>query len=137
MLSDFKKFILRGNVIDLAVGVLIGSAFNAIVSSLTKDMITPLITAITGSRTNFANLSFKINGSTFLYGDVINAVISFLLIAVIIFFVIVQPVNKLVEYSNRHKQLEPSEKTCPECLSSVPIKATRCAYCTIKLKAAA
>ncbi|HEY1645743.1 MAG TPA: large conductance mechanosensitive channel protein MscL, partial [Candidatus Saccharimonadales bacterium] len=76
MLKDFKKFILRGNVVDLAVGVLIGTAFNSIVSSLTKDMITPLISAITGSRADFANYSFKIHGSTLLYGDVINAIIS-------------------------------------------------------------
>ncbi len=134
MLNDFKKFILRGNVVDLAVAVLIGTAFNSIVSSLTKDMITPLITAIVGNQTNFSSYSFKLHGATFLYGDVINAIVSFLLIALVVFFLIVQPINKLVSFSNRNKSIEPSEKKCPECLSSIPIKATRCAFCTSKLK---
>jgi large conductance mechanosensitive channel len=134
MLGDFKKFILRGNVIDLAVAVLIGTSFNAIASSLTKDMITPLITAIAGDRTNFTNLSFKFHGAAFLYGAVINSVVSFILIAVVVFFLIVQPINKLVTMSNRNKTVEPTEKRCPECLSNIPIKATRCAFCTTKLK---
>ncbi len=135
MWKDFKKFIMRGNVVDLAVAVLIGTSFNGIVTTLTKDMITPLITLISGNRTNFANYYFKINGSTFAYGEVVNAVISFVLIAVIVFFLIIKPINSLITLSKRNKPIEPTEKQCPECLSNVPIKATRCAFCTTKLKA--
>lgn len=134
MLNDFKKFILRGNVVDLAVAVLIGTAFNSIVSSLTKDMITPLITAIVGNNINFNNYSFKLHGATFLYGSVINSIVSFLVIAIVVFFLVVQPINKLTTISQRNKAVEPTEKVCPECLSKIPIKATRCAFCTVKLK---
>ena len=134
MLNDFKKFILRGNVVDLAVAVLIGTAFNSIVSSLTKDMITPLITAIVGNNINFNNYSSKLHGATFLYGSVINSIVSFLVIAIVVFFLVVQPINKLTAISQRNKAVEPTEKVCPECLSKIPIKATRCAFCTVKLK---
>lgn len=134
MLSDFKKFILRGNVIDLAVAVVIGAAFNSIIQSLVKDMVTPLIAAI-GGKPNFSNLYFTINHSKFMYGDFINAVISFVILATVVFFFVVQPINKLIALSNRNKQPEqPGTKKCPECLSDVPVKATRCAYCAIKLK---
>jgi large conductance mechanosensitive channel len=133
MLKDFKKFILRGNVVDLAVAVVIGAAFSAIISSMVKDLITPLIAAIFG-KPDFSNLFFTINKSKFLYGDFVNAIISFLIIATVIFFFVVQPINKLIAFSNRNKQpVEPGTKTCPECLSSVPIKASRCAFCSIKL----
>lgn len=134
MWKDFKKFILRGNVIDLAVAVLIGTSFNAIVSSLTKDMITPLITLITGGKSNFASYHFVVHGSTFAYGEVVNAVVSFLIIAVVVFFLIVKPINSLVALSKRNKPIEATEKQCPECLSNIPVKATRCAFCTTKLK---
>ncbi len=134
MWKDFKKFILRGNVVDLAIAVLIGTSFNAIVQSLTKDMITPLITLITGGKANFATYYFKVHGSTFSYGEVVNAAVSFILIALIVFFLIVKPVNSLVAFSKRNKPIEPTEKQCPECLSSIPVKATRCAFCTVKLK---
>jgi len=134
MLSDFKKFVLRGNTIDLAVAVVIGAAFGAIVTALVKDLITPLIAAI-GGQPDFSSLYFTINESKFMYGDFINAVISFVIIAAVVFFLIVQPVNKLVTVSNRKKQSEePSTQKCPECLSEVPIKATRCAFCTSKIK---
>lgn len=133
MLNDFKKFILRGNVVDLAIAVVIGTAFTAVVSALTKDFLTPLIGAIFGKKTSFSNLSFRFNGSSFYYGDFINTVVSFLLIAIVIFFLIVQPINKLIAYSKRGKVVDPSEKKCPECLSSIPIKASRCAFCTTKL----
>jgi len=136
MFNDFKKFILRGNVIDLAIAVLIGTSFNAIVSSLTKDMITPLITAIAGNHTNFANYSFKLHGTSILYGEVINSIVSFILIAVVVFFLIIQPINKMVAFSKRNKQIDATEKQCPECLSNIPIKASRCAFCTSKLKVA-
>jgi large conductance mechanosensitive channel len=133
MLKDFKKFILRGNVVDLAVAVVIGAAFSAIISSMVKDLITPLIAAIFG-KPDFSNLFFTINKSKFLYGDFVNAIISFLIIATVIFFFVVNPIYKLIAFSNRNKQpVEPGTKTCPECLSSVPIKASRCAFCSIKL----
>ncbi len=134
MLSDFKKFILRGNVVDLAVAVVIGAAFNTIIQSLVKDLITPLIAAL-GGKPNFANLFFTLHHSKFMYGDFINAVISFLILATVIFFLVVQPINKLIALSNRNqKPTEPGTKKCPECLSDVPMKATRCAFCAIKLK---
>lgn len=136
MLRDFKQFILRGNVVDLAVAVVIGAAFGAIVTSLVKDLITPLIAAV-GGKPDFSNLYFTLNGSKFMYGDFMNAVISFLILAAVVFFLIVKPINTLTEYSNRSKTPEdPSEKKCPYCLSDVPKKATRCAFCTSKLKAA-
>lgn len=136
VLSDFKKFILRGNVVDLAVAVSVGAAFTAVVTSLTKYMITPLIAAIAGNRTDFSSYSFTIHHSVFEYGQVINAVVSFLVIAAVIFFLIVQPVNKLQTYSKKNKTVEPTEKECPQCLSTIPIKASRCAFCTSKLKPA-
>ncbi len=133
MLKDFKKFILRGNVVDLAVAVVIGAAFTAIVTALVKDLITPFIAAIIGEH-DFSTLYFTLNGSKFMYGDFINAVISFTLIATVVFFLVVQPINKLVAYSNRNKEsVEPTTKKCPECLSEVPLKATRCAFCTSKI----
>ena len=135
MLQDFKKFILRGNVVDLAVAVVIGAAFSAIVTALVKDLITPFIAAI-GGQHDFSGLYFTINGSKFMYGHFINAVISFVLIATVIFFLVVQPLNKLVAYTNRRKDAdEPTTKECPECLSDVPKAAKRCAFCTSKLEA--
>lgn len=136
MIQDFKKFILRGNTVDLAVAVVVGAAFGAIVTALVKDLITPLIAAL-GGQPDFSGLFFTLNGSKFMYGDFINAVISFLIIASVVFFLIVQPVNKLVARANRNKTTEePTEKKCPECLSTIPKAATRCAFCTAKLKSA-
>lgn len=133
MLKDFKKFILRGNMIELAVAVVIGAAFGAIVTALVKDIITPLLAAI-GGQPDFSGLYFTINDSKFMYGDFINALISFLIIAAVVFFLVIQPVNHLVTLSNRNKTSDdPSTKKCPECLSEVPIKATRCAFCTSKI----
>lgn len=135
MLKEFKKFILRGNTIDLAVAVVVGAAFGAIVAALVRDIITPLIAAI-GGQPDFSKLKFTINGSQFLYGDFLNAVIAFVLIASVVFFFIVQPVNKMVARANRKKStVDPSTKKCPECLSEVPKAATRCAFCTSKLTA--
>jgi large conductance mechanosensitive channel len=134
MLKDFKKFILRGNVVELAVAVVIGAAFTTIVQALVKDLVTPFIAAI-GGQPDFSRLAFTINGSKFMYGDFINALISFLLIASVVFFFIVQPINKLTALSNRNKAAEdPSEKKCPECLSTIPVAASRCAFCTSKVK---
>jgi large conductance mechanosensitive channel len=133
MLQDFKKFILRGNVVDLAVAVVIGGAFGAIVTALVKDIITPLLAAVGGQR-DFSGLYLTLNGSRIMYGDFLNAVISFLLIATVIFFLVVQPLNKLVAYTNRREESdEPTTKLCPECLSEVPKEAHRCAFCTSKL----
>lgn len=133
MLKDFKKFILRGNAVDLAVAVVIGAAFGSIVTSLVKDLLTPLIAAI-GGKPDFSGLYFTLNGSRFLYGDFINAVVSFLMIAAAIFFLVIQPLNKLTAYSNRNKTAEePTEKKCKYCLSTIPKDAVRCAFCTSKL----
>jgi large conductance mechanosensitive channel len=135
MIKDFKKFILRGNVVDLAVAVVIGAAFGAIVTALVKDFITPLIGAIYKS-SSFANAYFTVNGSKFMYGDFANAVLSFVIIAAVVFFLVITPINKLQARAARNKTPEdPTEKKCPECLSEVPAKATRCAFCAIKLKA--
>lgn len=134
MLKDFKKFILRGNAVDLAVAVVIGAAFGAVVTSLVKDLLTPLIAAIVGTP-NFSNLTFTINNSHFLYGDFLNALISFISIAVVVFLFVVQPINKLLSLTNRNKvEAEPTTRECPECLSNVPRKAKRCMYCTSALK---
>jgi large conductance mechanosensitive channel len=128
ILGGFKQFILRGSVVDLAVGVMIGGAFNTVVSALVKDIMTPLIAAIF-KQPNFSNFSFTINGSQFLYGDFLNNLISFLITAVTIYFFVVVPINKL---SSIRKGPAPAEtnKSCPECLSTIPINAKRCMYCT-------
>jgi large conductance mechanosensitive channel len=134
MLAEFKKFIMRGNVVDLAVAVVVGAAFNNVVQAVVKDIITPLIAAI-GGQHDFSKLTFKLHGSTFLYGDVINFVISFIVIAAVVFFLVVQPLNKLQARAARNKKPEdPTDKKCPECLSTIPVNATRCAFCTSKLK---
>lgn len=134
MLSEFKKFIMRGNVVDLAVGVVIGSAFNGVVQAMVKDMITPIISAIGGSN-HFADAHFTIHRSQFLYGDFLNAIISFLLIAAVVFFLVVQPINKLSEFAARSRDTEePTTIKCPFCLSEILKEATRCKYCTSKLE---
>ena len=134
MLKDFKSFVLRGNTVDLAVAVVIGAAFGTIVTSLVKDIITPLIAAI-GGQPDFSKLTFTIHHSKFLYGDFINAVISFLIIATVVFFLIIHPINKLIALTARSKTTEePTTKKCPECLSTIPKDATRCSFCTTALK---
>ncbi|HEY4160653.1 MAG TPA: large conductance mechanosensitive channel protein MscL [Candidatus Saccharimonadales bacterium] len=133
MLNEFKKFILRGNVVDLAVAVVVGAAFNSVVQGIVKDLITPLIAAI-GGKPNFANLSFTLHGSVFMYGDVLNLIISFIIIAAVVFFMVVQPINKLRALSSRGKTPEePTDRKCPECLSTIPKAATRCAFCTARV----
>ena len=134
MLKNFKTFIMRGNVVDLAIAVVIGAAFGAIVTSLVKDMVTPFIAAI-GGQPSFSNLTFTINNSKFFYGDLINAVLSFLVIALVVFFFIVQPINKLHAIANRKKAPEePDSRDCPECLSQIPKGASRCMFCTTKVQ---
>ncbi len=132
MLKGFKEFILRGNVVDLAVGVLVGAAFGSVVTALVKDLITPFIGAIVKTP-NFSGLSFVINGSRFMYGDFLNALISFLIIASVVYFFVVLPVNSLLNKIKKEKPTDPTTKKCPECLSEIPIEAKRCAFCTTKL----
>jgi large conductance mechanosensitive channel len=130
MLDGFKKFILRGNVVDMAVGVVIGAAFAGVVSGLTKAFLTPLITLIVGGE-KFSAFQFTIRGTAFPVDDFINASISFVLIAAVVYFLVVLPVNALVARMNRgEKPPDPSTKKCPECLSEIPIDARRCAHCT-------
>ena len=134
MLQEFKAFIFRGNIVDLAVAVVIGIAFGAVITALVADIITPLIAAIFGSH-DFSALTFTINNSTFLYGAFINAVISFVLIAAAVFFVVVKPMNAIAA---RRTKDEPAATTrdCPECLSEIPLAAKRCRYCTAEVGAA-
>lgn len=133
--KEFKAFLLRGNVVDLAVGVVIGSAFTAVVTSLVQNILTPLI-AIPGSA-DFSTLKFTINGSPFMYGNFINAVISFVLVSAAVFFFVVKPVNKLMSLRKSGVDHETRNKDCPECLSSIPKAAKRCAFCTAELPAGA
>ncbi len=128
-MGGFKKFLLRGNVVDMAVGVVIGASFGAIVTALVKDLLTPLIAAIVG-KPDFSGLVFEVNGSRFLYGDFINAVVSFVLIAAAVYFFVVLPVNALVSRARREPPPDPTPRKCPECLSEIPIAARRCAHCT-------
>jgi len=130
MLSGFKKFILRGNVVDMAVGVVIGAAFGGVVTALTKDLLTPFIAAVVG-KPDFSYLGFSIRKTLFPVGDFINAAVSFLLVAAAIYFFVVTPVNALVARMNRgEKPPDPTTKKCSECLSEIPLEARRCAHCT-------
>jgi large conductance mechanosensitive channel len=135
MFKEFKKFILRGNVVDLAVAVVIGAAFNGVVQAFVKDFITPLIGAVYGEgrQSAFAARHFTVNGSQFTYGDFINVALTFLIEAAVIFFLVVQPINRIVALSKAKDDTEePTTKKCPECFSEINIKATRCAFCTAK-----
>ena len=130
MLQGFKQFMLRGNVLDLAVAVVMGAAFGAVVTALVKDLITPLIAAIIG-KPDFSALEFTVHGSKFPIGDFINALISFVLIGAAVYFFIVVPVNRILARMRRGEAApDPTTKKCPECLSDVPIAARRCAFCT-------
>jgi large conductance mechanosensitive channel len=128
--QGFKQFILRGSVIDLAVGVMIGAAFNSVVTALVKDLMTPFIAAIV-REPDFSQLTFTIHGSKFLYGDFINNFVSFLILAATVYFFIIVPINKLTEkIVPKGPSPASTTKECPECLSKIPAKAHRCAYCT-------
>ena len=130
--QEFKAFLLRGNVVDLAVAVVIGVAFAAVVTSFVENIITPLIAAIIGEP-DFSGLTFTINTSVFRYGSFINALISFVSIAAVIFFFVVTPMNALISRSRREPTPDPTTKKCPECLYEVPIAARRCAYCASEI----
>jgi large conductance mechanosensitive channel len=130
MLKGFKEFILRGNVVDLAVGVVIGASFGTVVSVIVKDFLTPLVAAI-AKIPSFVNLVFYINGSAFMYGDLINAIISFILVAAAVYFFVVVPINALIARTRpKEVPIDPTTKQCLECLSEIAIAARRCAYCT-------
>jgi large conductance mechanosensitive channel len=132
LLKDFRAFILRGNLVDLAVAVVIGTAFTAVVAALVKDLVTPLIAAI-GGKPDFSDLAFTINGSRFAYGDFLNALVSFLIVAAVVFFLVIQPVNKLLARRRVEPPVDEALRACPECLSEIPVAAKRCAFCTASL----
>jgi len=132
MTKGFRQFLLRGNVIDLAVAVVIGAAFGAVISAFVKDLLTPLIAALVG-KPDFSALQFTVHGSTFLYGDFLNALISFVLVAAAVYYFVVTPVNALISRSRKQPPPDPTTKKCPECLSEIPIDARRCAFCTSQL----
>lgn len=129
MLRDFKTFLLRGNVVDLAVAVVIGAAFGAVVTALVRDLLTPIIALIIG-KPDFSKLSFTVNSSHFLYGDFINYTISFIAIAAAVFFFVVQPINALMRRHKTEPDVESETRPCTECLSEIPVQARRCAFCT-------
>jgi len=131
LFQGFKNFITRGNSVDLAVGVVIGAAFNTMIQAIVKDFITPLIGVLIRTK-DFANNSFDVAGSKFMYGDLINAILSFFLIAVVVYFFVILPMNAVM--SKVRKPRLPSTKVCPECLSEIPISARRCSYCTQLVK---
>ena len=131
MVGEFRQFLLRGNVIDLAVGIVIGVAFGAVVTSFVENLLTPLIAAIVGEP-DFSALNFEVNGSVLEYGLFLNALISFIVVAAAIFFFVVKPVNAMVERSRRSAQpADPTTKRCPECRMDIPLDATRCAFCAV------
>ena len=136
MLREFRSFIVRGNLVDLAVAVVIGTAFTAVVAALVKDIVTPLIAAI-GGEPNFGNLAFTINGSRFAYGDFLNAVLTFLIVAAVMFFLVIKPVNMLLARMSTEHDVESPTRPCPECLSQIPRAASRCAFCTTEVPAPA
>src|SRR3954447_20526954 len=135
LLKEFRAFILRGNLVDLAVAVVIGAAFAALVSAFVKDLVTPLIAAI-GGKPDFDQLTFTINGSRFSYGDFFNALLSFVIVAAVVFFFVVKPVNALLARRRVEPAVDEDLRACPECLSEIPIRARRCAFCTTQISAA-
>jgi len=130
VLKEFRDFIMRGNVVDLAVAVVIGAAFTQVVNAFVADLITPLIGAITGGDEFFAEKSFTVNGSEFLYGDLINQLLTFLIVAAVVFFLVVKPLNALMARLRPEPPIDHPTRDCPECLSSIPQAARRCAFCT-------
>jgi large conductance mechanosensitive channel len=129
LVKEFKQFLMRGNVVDLAVAVVIGAAFGAVVTALVKDLITPLIAAIFGKQ-DFSYLTFVLHKSRFFYGDFLNFVITFIIVAAVIFFLVVVPLNALIARSRKQPPADPTTRKCPECLSEIPLEAKRCSHCT-------
>jgi large conductance mechanosensitive channel len=136
MLKEFRQFLLRGNMVDLAIAVVIGAAFGAVVTALVKDLVTPLIAAI-GGQPDFGDLDFTINGSRFAYGDFLNTMVSFAIIAAVIFFLVVKPMNTLLDRMRTEPPVEEHTRECPACLSQIPRAARRCAFCTEEIGVAA
>ena len=134
MVKEFREFILRGNLVDLAVAVVIGTAFAAVVAALVADIVTPLIAAV-GGEPDFNALSFTINDSQFRYGHFLNAVFTFLVIAAVMFFLVIKPMNALLERFKAEPKVDQETRDCPECLSAIPVAAKRCAFCTTELAA--
>jgi large conductance mechanosensitive channel len=135
VLKEFREFILRGNLVDLAVAVVIGTAFTAVVTSMVEDLVTPLIAAI-GGEPDFSDLTFSINGSEFRYGDFLNALFTFLIVAAVVFFFVIRPVNALIAQFRTEPPVDQVTRKCPECLSEIPTEARRCAFCTTQVAAA-
>jgi large conductance mechanosensitive channel len=129
MFREFRQFLIRGNLVDLAVAVVIGTAFTAVINAFVRDIITPVIAAIVG-KPDFAHLTFTINDSRFLYGDFINLALTFVIVAAVVFFLVVKPVNALLTRLKIGADVESETRACPECLSQIPIRARRCAFCT-------
>ena len=131
-MDGFKKFLLRGNVVDLAVAVVIGAAFGALITSFTTAFITPLVGVFTGATGNIATKSFKVSGVRFPYGQFLNTLISFVIIAAVVYFLVVKPIQRLMDRYKTEPDVETPTKECPECLSKIPAGATRCAFCTVE-----
>lgn len=127
-MKGFRTFLLRGNVVDLAIGVVIGVAFGSVITAFVKDLVTPLIAAF-GGQPNFSTLYFTINNSKFMYGDFINALLAFVIVAFVIYFFVVVPYTALLARSRKEDPVDPTTKKCPECLSEIPVDARRCAFC--------
>jgi large conductance mechanosensitive channel len=132
VIKGFREFILRGNLVDLAVAVVIGAAFTSVVNAFVADLITPLIAAI-GGEPDFSALSFTINGSEFNYGNFLNALLSFLIVAAVVYFLVLRPVNALLERTRVDTPVAAETRACPECLSDIPVAARRCAFCTAEV----
>lgn len=132
MLKDFREFLLRGNLVELAVAVVIGAAFGAVVTAFVADLVTPLIAAI-GGQQDFASLQFTINASTFSYGHFLNQLIAFLIIAAVVFFLVLRPLGQLLARVQSGEPVHATTRECPECLSSIPLAARRCAFCTAEV----
>ena len=131
-MSGFKQFLLRGNVVDLAVGVVIGAAFGTVVTAFVKDLLTPLIAAIV-KKPDFSGFALEVNGSKFFYGAFINAVLSFVFVAAAVFYFVVKPVNAMMERRRAELPVDAPTRPCPECLSDIPLAAHRCAFCTAQV----
>ena len=131
-MKGFKEFLLRGNLVDMAVGIVIGLAFAAVITALVADLITPLIAAI-GGKPNFSELSFTVNRSHFLYGAFVDALITFLVIALVVFYLVIKPVNALMARRRTEPPVDATVRKCPECVSEIPVEARRCAFCTAEV----
>ena len=136
MFKGFRDFVLRGNVVDLAVAVVLGTAFTRVITALVESFLTPLIAAV-GGKHDFSDLAFMIHGSRFGYGDFINAFVTFVIIAAVMFFLVIKPVNALLERLRPEPAVDQETRSCPECLSDIPTGARRCAFCTAQVGAAA